>query len=175
MCNCCRGSNRHYGSVMTLNPPKNFMRWIVCSLQKEKLRLREIKGPLSLFRLLPWLMPKTRKAFYPQTRQSVSWHWLLRWDPFSSWVEQEGSYVAWLCPGSGCSGSGLWPLGLLFISDNSRVPGPTNSASTKKESRWSHRGLPVVEDPGEQVPAFVPGGTDWCLGSWPPQTTEGCE
>lgn len=62
MCNCCRGSNRHYGSVMTLNPPKNFMRWIVCSLQKEKLRLREIKGPLSLFRLLPWLMPKTRKA-----------------------------------------------------------------------------------------------------------------
>ena len=63
MCNCCRGSNRHYGSVMILNPPKNFMRWIVYSLQKEKLRLREIKGPSSLFRLLPWLMPKTRKAF----------------------------------------------------------------------------------------------------------------
>lgn len=63
MCNCCRGRNRHDGSVMTLNPPKNFMRWIFYSLQKEKLRLREIKGPSSLLRLLPWLMPNTRKAF----------------------------------------------------------------------------------------------------------------
>lgn len=55
-----------------------------------------------------------------------------------------------------CSGSGLWHLGLLFISDNSRVPGPTNSASTKKESRWTHCGFPVMEEPGEQAPAFVP-------------------
>ena len=39
------------------------MRWIFYSLQKEKLRLREIKGPSSLLRLLPWLMPNTRKAF----------------------------------------------------------------------------------------------------------------